>query len=98
MYTTVTNHSFIDAFLGSNTYKDNFSYAGLNTLYDMLTEYEEATGEEMQLDIVAICWYYSEDSLENILKDYDLESIDELWDNTIYREIDGTDRVIYESF
>lgn len=55
MFTTVSNHAFVDAFRGSNTYKDNFTYAGLHALFDMLSEYEESTGEEIELDIVSLC-------------------------------------------
>lgn len=71
MFTTVTNHAFIDAFRGSNTYKDNFTYAGLNALFDMLEGYEESTGEEIELDIVALCCEYSEyASLRDVASNY----------------------------
>lgn len=49
---------FCDAF--SDTYKDNFSYEGKRALFDYLEELEESTGEEIELDIVALCVEYTE--------------------------------------
>lgn len=54
----VTFSSFTDSF--SDSYKDNFSYNGKRALYDYLIELEESTGEEIELDTVAICCDYSE--------------------------------------
>lgn len=71
MFTTVSNHAFVDAFRGSNTYGDNFSYNGLNTLFDIIEEYEESIGEEIELDIVALCCGYSEyASLRDVASNY----------------------------
>lgn len=58
MKQTVTFSQFCDAF--SDTYKGNFSYAGKRALYDYLEEYEDSTGEEVELDTVALCCEYSE--------------------------------------
>lgn len=49
---------FCDAF--SDTYKGNFSYAGKRALFDYLESVEEDTGEEIELDTVALCCEYSE--------------------------------------
>lgn len=49
---------FCDAF--SDTYKGNFSYAGKRALFDYLESLEEDTGEEIELDTVALCCDYSE--------------------------------------
>lgn len=38
----------------------NFSYAGLNALFDYLAEYEEDTGEELELDVIALCCDFTE--------------------------------------
>lgn len=56
----VSRFDFQDAFLKSETYKNNFSYEGLNALFDYLEEYEEETGEEIDFDMVALCCDYSE--------------------------------------
>ena len=60
MKTTVSRFDFQDAFLRSETYKNNFSYKGLNALFDYLEQCEEETGEEIDFDMVAICCDYSE--------------------------------------
>ena len=60
MITTISKSEFIDTFKKSDTYKDNFTRDGLIALFDYLEEYEEATGEEMNFDMVAICCDYTE--------------------------------------
>lgn len=54
----VSFSDFCDAF--SDTYKNNFSYNGKRALYDYLNEYEESTGEDLELDTIALCCEYSE--------------------------------------
>lgn len=49
---------FCDAF--SDTYKNNFTYAGKRALFDYLEQLEEDMGEEIELDTVALCCEYSE--------------------------------------
>lgn len=39
---------------------ENFSRAGRRALYEYLTNYEEDTGEELELDPIAVCCDYSE--------------------------------------
>ena len=58
MKQTIGFSQFCDAF--SDTYKDNFSYKGKRALFDYLEEYEESTGEEIELDTVALCVEYTE--------------------------------------
>jgi len=64
---------------------DNFTPAALNALYEYLEEYEQDTGEEIELDVIAICcdydeeesleeWarcYFCDDQLAELLKDSD---------------------------
>ena len=63
MKKTVWENEFIDAFeeMGRG---NNFSYEGKKALYNYLEDYEEQTGEEIELDIIAICCEYTE--YENI--------------------------------
>ncbi len=58
---------------------DNFSGQGLSALWDYLEQYEADTGEEIELDVIALCCDFSEDSTENIAASYDidLEGIDD---------------------
>ena len=39
---------------------DNFSYAGLEALFNYFEEYEAATSEEIELDVIAICCEFTE--------------------------------------
>jgi len=58
MKQTIGFNQFCDAF--SDTYKNNFSYAGKRALFDYLEDYEDSTDEELELDIVGICCEYTE--------------------------------------
>ena len=59
MKTTVSYSDFVDAFCTHNR-MDQFSYEGLKALFEHLEQYEEDAGEEMELDVVAICCDFSE--------------------------------------
>ena len=76
---------FSDAFRDMNR-KENFSYDGLKALYDYFTEYEESTGEEIELDVIAICCDFSEYAdLEEFQADYgeEYETLEDIENNTI---------------
>lgn len=74
MKTTVSRYDFEQAFAAHGR-KDQFTYDGLNLLFDYLESYEEETGQEIELDVIAICCDYNEESYEGITKNYiiDLE-------------------------
>jgi len=59
MKTTVSKNDFTRAFQDMNR-SSNFTGAGLDALFDYLEELEEDTGEEMELDVIALCCEYSE--------------------------------------
>ena len=50
----------------------NFSYEGLTLLFDYLEQYEQDTGEEMELDVIALCCEWAEMEYEEIAFAYDL--------------------------
>ena len=79
MKETVTLSTFRDAFRTMNR-NDHFSYEGLAVLFDDLTQYEEDCGQEMELDVIAICCDFYEYTLEEANRDYswDFETLDEL--------------------
>lgn len=60
MIQTVHLYQFRDAFLKSDTYKNNFSYEGLEALFDYLEHLENDMGEPIDFDMVALCCEYSE--------------------------------------
>lgn len=59
MYQNINCSQFHDAFDRMDR-KENFSYEGLNALFDYLEEYEESTGERIELDVIALCCDYTE--------------------------------------
>jgi hypothetical protein len=73
MKQTIYQHDFINAFKNSDTYKNNFSYEGLQLLFNYLEDYENDTGEQIELDIVALCCEYSEDTIENIIMQFGID-------------------------
>lgn len=58
MYQDINFNAFTDAFNAIRP--DNFTYEGLRALFDYLTEIEEETGEEIELDVIALCCEFSE--------------------------------------
>ena len=69
MKTTVNAYQFRDAFQAIRP--DNFSYNGLSALFDYLEDFENDTGQEIELDVIAICCDYSEyKSLDEVAEQY----------------------------
>ena len=77
MKKTINFYDFSDAFRKAGR-NDQFTYEGQRALFDYLEEYEESTGEEVELDVVALCCEYAE-----------YENIEEFW--LEYREGDYPD-------
>ena len=78
MKTTVTKYDFERAFITAGR-KDQFSYEGRAALFDYLEQLEQDTGQELELDVVALCCDYYEDTPEAIAANYriDVEGLDE---------------------
>lgn len=72
MKTTVSLYDFRREFEGGNR-ENNFSYEGLALLFDYFEDYEEQTGEEIELDVIAICCDYYEDTTESIARNYSID-------------------------
>jgi hypothetical protein len=75
MKTTVNFSDFCDAFhkAGRN---NNFSYNGKRALFDYLEEMEQSTGEELELDVIALCCEYDENHIDDIISSYDIDVTD----------------------
>jgi len=69
MKKTVNEYDFINEFENMNRV-NNFSRAGLQVLFEMMEDYEEQTGEEVELDVIAICCQFSEYTIDELLNDY----------------------------
>jgi hypothetical protein len=78
MKTTVSRYDFERAFVDADR-KDNFSYEALGLLFDYFESYEEETGQEIELDVIAICCEYTEDNPDDIIANYsiDVEGLDD---------------------
>ena len=75
MYTTVTNSGFHQAFINMGR-ENQFSYDGRNMLFDYLEQYEEETGEQIELDVIALCCEYTESDWQTIADDYSIDLSD----------------------
>ena len=88
---------FIEAFSKwhGGDYKNNFSYDGLDAMYDYFDEIEE-----YELDMVGICCNYSEyENLAEIQEQYaDIETVDDLRELTEVIEIPNTERLIIAGY
>jgi hypothetical protein len=75
MKTTVSKYDFERAFVDADR-KDQFSYEALGLLFDYFESYEEETGQEIELDVIAICCEYSEDTVADIARNYSIDLSD----------------------
>ena len=75
MKQTITLHDFRNAFYNMGR-KDSFSYGGLEILFDYLEELEQATGEEMELDVISLCGEFKESTIDDLISEYDIDISD----------------------
>ena len=90
MIQTITKSDFTTAFhrMGRG---NNFTYEGLNALYDYIEDYEDSTGEQIELDVIALCCEYNEyEDLAEFQEDYgeDYKSLEDIEDRTILIPLD----------
>jgi hypothetical protein len=76
MKTTISVYDFRDAFHKAGRGKQ-FSYEGLQVLFDYIEEVEDSCGEEFELDVIGLCCDFAESDWESIAADYSVE-IDEI--------------------
>lgn len=69
---TVNLYEFREAFRRTNR-QDNFSYEGLEVLFDYLENLTNDRGEPVELDVVALCCEYYENSIDDIIANYDID-------------------------
>jgi hypothetical protein len=100
MITTINEWDFRNAFKSTSQYKDAFSYEGVKALYEYIEEYEDSTGEQTELDVIALCCEYNEyEDLEEFQGDYgdDYQSIEDIEQQTQVIMIDD-DSFIVQAF
>lgn len=99
MKKTISKYEFIEEFKNMNR-ENNFSYEGREALFDYLEQYEEETGEEIELDIIAICCEYTEyGNIEEFNNNYgkECETIEDIKYFTQVIKIDD-ERFIIQDF
>ena len=80
--------------------REQFSYSGLRALFDYMEEFENETGTEIELDVIALCCDYVELDEDEAREQYNLTSEDwkqELADETILIDVDDS-RVIIQQY
>jgi len=75
MKQSVNFSAFIDAFHAHGRY-DQFGYDALQVLFEYLEQYEEDCGQELELDVIALCCEYSVDSPDDIAESYSIDLTD----------------------
>ena len=99
MKQTICERDFLRAFEDMNR-KENFSQEGLIALFDYLEQYENDCGQEVELDVIALCCDYSEyENLAEFQKDYgtEYESMRDIEEATQVIPIDD-ERFIIQQF
>ena len=89
MKRTINEHDFVDAFQGTD-YQNQFSYEGKVALYEYLTELEDSTGFEIELDMIALCCEYTEyenfaefrDDYEDYVYEHKIKGIEDIHEHT----------------
>ena len=53
---------------------DQFSYEGLEVLFDYLDNLSEDIGEPIELDVIALCCDYYESSIEELIDNHNIDA------------------------
>ena len=59
MITSIAFHEFVQAFQDYDR-GNQFTQSGFTGLWTMLTDYEDETGEPIELDVIGLCCEYTE--------------------------------------
>ncbi len=80
----ITKSQFMDAFRNAGR-GNQFSYDGKSALYDYLESVTDDTGQEYDLDVIALCVEFTQyANLEELQQNYsDIEDMDDLKDHTL---------------
>jgi hypothetical protein len=75
MKTTVSRSDFRDAF--QRIRPGNFTYEALGAMFDYFEQLESDHGEEMEMDVIAICCEYTQATFDEVVRDYKLDDDDD---------------------
>lgn len=90
MKRTINEYEFLRTFeeWTANDRNTQFSREALIEIFDILTEWEEGTGEELELDVVSICCSFTEyDNLREAAAQYDIDLNDYQDDDDLFDEL-----------
>ena len=109
MIKTLSIYDFRDAFKAAGR-GEQFSYDGLEVIFDYIESYEQDAGEQTELDIIALCCEWAEDTVENIIRNYSIDCddveddeiqnhvIEYLEDNTAHAMATAAGDIVYVQF
>ena len=72
MKTTIYKALFIDAFTRAGR-ASKFSHQALELIFEDIEQIEQDTGEETELDVIAICYAYAVSSASDLLGDHSID-------------------------
>ena len=81
--------------------KDQFSYEGLEALFEYLEQFEDDTGQEVEFDVIGLCCEYTEyENLKELQEAYsdEYKTLEYLEDTTQVIRIPDTERFIILNF
>lgn len=83
LYQEITFSAFCDAFRDHGR-EESFSYAGKRALFDWLEDYAEGSGQDIELDIVALdCEFAEYEDEAEVVEEYDLPDMQAVEDATL---------------
>lgn len=85
MKITIDRHDFSNAFQRAGR-ADQFSSHAMRLLFEYFEEYEESTSEEIELNVIAICCEYCEDTAKSIADNYSIDYEENVYEDEL-REI-----------
>jgi hypothetical protein len=89
---------------------NQFSYEGLKVLFDCFEELDDSTGQETELDVIALCCEFEESYYLDVASNYeiDVEGLEEVearekvieyvQDHTLYCGMTREDNLVFAQF
>ena len=95
MKDTVTENTFTNEMI-----KHGFSYEGTKALFEHLEQYEQDCDTELEFDPIGFrCQYDEYENIEEVKKNYqDIETLEDLEQNTTVIQIPDSDRLIISAY
>ena len=109
MIKTISIYDFRDAFKAAGR-GEQFSYDGLEVIFDYIESYEQDAGEQVELDVIALCCEWAEDDYKSVAESYsiDIDGLDEddaiaavlehLEENTAHAMVTDAGNIVYVQF